>query len=204
MKLTPLIKSAEADEVEAEFKQLFLRLYQQRVAPSVNAINLYGMPMLGDTSLLERYISIDGLAVLRTTTVDEIRHLFHAWRYNNPQRGTAFLKAYLNALFGPVYTVSQLWCPIKGRYPDDAVSEEEIASIGANKADYFLTSRLRVDIETKVVPERILRAALSAVAARFVLELRTAKTLKFSYKVAAPGRMVITCRATGSTALARR
>ncbi|MCK2122106.1 hypothetical protein [Pseudomonas sp. PNPG3] len=200
MNLTPLVKSAQADEVEAEFKQLFLRLYQQRVAPSVNAINLYGMPMLGETALLERYISSDGLAVLRTTTVDQVRHLFHAWRYNNPQRGTAFLKAYLNALFGPVYTVSQLWCPINGNYPADAISEEEMEDIGANKANYFLTSRLRVDIETQVVPERILRASLSAVAARFVLELRTAKRLSFNYKVAAPARMVITCRATGSTA----
>lgn len=199
MKLTPLVRSAEFDEVETEFKQLFLRLYQQRVAPSVNAINLYGMPHLGETKLLQREISKDGLAVLRTTTVEQIRHLFHAWRYNNPQRGTAFLEAYLNALFGSVYTVSQLWCPIAGVYPDDALSEQEIAEQGGNLANYFLTSRLRVDIETQVVPERILRASLTAVAARFVLELRTARRLSFAYRIKAPARVVITCRADGSS-----
>ena len=199
MKLTPLVRSAEFDEVETEFKQLFLRLYQQRVAPSVNAINLYGMPHLGETKLLQREISKDGLAVLRTTTVEQIRHLFHAWRYNNPQRGTAFLEAYLNALFGSVYTVSQLWCPIAGVYPDDALSEQEITEQGGNLANYFLTSRLRVDIETQVVPERILRASLTAVAARFVLELRTAKRLSFAYRIKAPARVVITCRADGSS-----
>lgn len=199
MKLTPLVRSAEFDEVEAEFKQLFLRLYQQRVAPSVNSINLYGMPHLGETKLLEREISKDGLAVLRTTTVEQIRHLFHAWRYNNPQRGTAFLEAYLNALFGSVYTVSQLWCPIAGVYPDDALSEQEITDQGGDLANYFLTSRLRVDIETQVVPERILRASLTAVAARFVLELRTARRLSFAYRIKAPARVVITCRADGSS-----
>lgn len=199
MKLTPLVRSAEFDEVETEFKQLFLRLYQQRVAPSVNSINLYGMPHLGETKLLQREISKDGLAVLRTTTVEQIRHLFHAWRYNNPQRGTAFLEAYLNALFGSVYTVSQLWCPIAGVYPDDALSEQEITEQGGNLANYFLTSRLRVDIETQVVPERILRASLTAVAARFVLELRTAKRLSFAYRIKAPARVVITCRADGSS-----
>ena len=199
MKLTPLVRSAEFDEVETEFKQLFLRLYQQRVAPSVNSINLYGMPHLGETKLLQREISKDGLAVLRTTTVEQIRHLFHAWRYNNPQRGTAFLEAYLNALFGSVYTVSQLWCPIAGVYPDDALSEEEITEQGGDLANYFLTSRLRVDIETQVVPERILRASLTAVAARFVLELRTAKRLSFAYRIKAPARVVITCRADGSS-----
>jgi len=199
MKLTPLVRSTEFDEVEAEFKKLFLRLYQQRVAPSVNAINLYGMPHLGETKLLEREISKDGLAVLRTTTVEQIRHLFHAWRYNNPQRGTAFLEAYLNALFGPVYTVSQLWCPIAGTYPDDAMSKQEIEDQGGNLANYFLTSRLRVDIETQIVPERILRASLTAVAARFVLELRTAKAVSFGYRIKAPARMVITCRADGSS-----
>lgn len=199
MKLTPLVRSAEFDEVETEFKQLFLRLYQQRVAPSVNSINLYGMPHLGETKLLEREISKDGLAVLRTTTVEQIRHLFHAWRYNNPQRGTAFLEAYLNALFGSVYTVSQLWCPIAGVYPDDALSEQEITDQGGDLANYFLTSRLRVDIETQVVPERILRASLTAVAARFVLELRTAKRISLAYRIKAPARIVITCRADGSS-----
>lgn len=199
MKLTPLVRSAEFDEVESEFKQLFLRLYQQRVAPSVNSINLYGMPHLGETKLLEREISKDGLAVLRTTTVEQIRHLFHAWRYNNPQRGTAFLEAYLNALFGSVYTVSQLWCPIAGVYPDDALSEQEITEQGGDLANYFLTSRLRVDIETQVVPERILRASLTAVAARFVLELRTARRISFAYRIKAPARVVITCRADGSS-----
>jgi hypothetical protein len=194
MELIPLQRSAVADDVEAEFKALFLQLYKERVGDGVNELALYGMPHLGSISIIERYVSNDGLAVLRTTTVEQIRYLFHAWRYNNPQRGTAFLGAYLNALFGPVYTISQLWCHKNGTYPTDALSETEITDIGGNMDDYYLTSRLRVDIETPIVPERILRASRTAVAAKFVLELRIAQTIGLGLLFAAPGRTVIAGR----------
>lgn len=194
MELIPLQRSAVADDVEAEFKALFLQLYRERVAPSVNELALYGMPHLGSIGIIERYVSNDGLAVLRTTTVDQIRYLFHAWRYNNPQRGTAFLGAYLSTLFGPVYTITQLWCHKDGKYPTDCLSQGEIADIGGKLDDYYLTSRLRVDIETPIVPERILRASRTAVAAKFVLELRIAKTITLGYSIALPGRSVTVAR----------
>lgn len=175
MKLTPLVRSAEYDEVESEFKALFLSLYKAHIDDQVTEVALYGMPHIGPDSLVERSLSDDGLAVLRTTTMEQIRYLFHAWRYRNPQRGTKFLAAYLNTLFGPVFTIDQLWCKKAGVYPVDVMTEGEIRTAGENEADYFLTSRLRVDIETEIVPERILKAAKTALAARFVLELRAAR-----------------------------
>jgi len=194
MELIPLQRSAVADDVEAEFKALFLQLYKDRLGDGVNELALYGMPHLGSIGIIERYVSNDGLAVLRTTTVDQIRYLFHAWRYNNPQRGTAFLGAYLNALFGPVYTITQLYCHKNGVYPTDALSLGEIQDIAGNLDDYYLTSRLRVDIQTPIVPERILRASRTAVAAKFVLELRIAQTITFGYSLAVPTRAVIAGR----------
>lgn len=194
MELIPLQRSAVADDVEAEFKALFLQLYKDRLGDGVNELALYGMPHLGSIGIIERYVSNDGLAVLRTTTVDQIRYLFHAWRYNNPQRGTAFLGAYLNALFGPVYTITQLYCHKSKVYPVDAMSLGEIQDIAGNLDDYYLTSRLRVDIETPIVPERILRASRTAVAAKFVLELRIAQTIAFGYSIAVPTRAVIAGR----------
>lgn len=175
MELLPLVRSAAFDEVEAEFKALFLSLYKEHIDDQVTEVALYGMPHIGPDSLVERSLSGDGLAVLRTTTMDQIRHLFHAWRYRNPQRGTTFLAAYLNTLFGPVFTIDQLWCKKAGTYPVDVMTEAEMAAAGEVEADYFLTSRLRVDIETEIVPERILKAAKTALAARFVLELRAAR-----------------------------
>lgn len=194
MKLIPLQRSAAADDVEAEFKELFMQLYQDRLAGSVKELALYGMPQLGSIGLIERYVSNDGLAVLRTTTVEQIRHLFHAWRYNNPQRGTAFLSAYLNVLFGPVSTIDQLWCHKDAMYPTACVSAIEISNAGGDPEDYYLTSRLRVDIDTTIVPQRILRAARTAVAARFVLEIRVAKTLAFNMGIGAIGSAVVAAR----------
>lgn len=175
MELLPLVRSAEFDDVEAEFKALFISLYKEHIDAQVSEVALYGMPHIGPDSLVERSLSGDGLAVLRTTTMDQIRHLFHAWRYRNPQRGTTFLAAYLNTLFGPVFTIDQLWCKKAGEYPVDVMTHAEMLIAGQAEADYFLTSRLRVDIETEMVPERILKAAKTALAARFVLELRAAR-----------------------------
>lgn len=184
MELTPLKRSAEYDDVERECKALFLNLYGQGINEKVDELALYGMPHIGPASLIERGIAGDGLAVLRTTTFDQIRYLFHAWRYKNPQRGTAFLSAYLRALFGPVFTIDQMWCKKAGEYPVDLMSEAEILAAGKNEADYFLTSRLRVDINTDIVPERILKAARTAVAARFVLELRAARQADLKIPIA--------------------
>jgi hypothetical protein len=183
MELLPLVRSAEFDEVESEFKALFLSLYKAHIDDKVTEVGLYGMPHIGPDSLVERGLTGDGLAVLRTTTMDQIRHLFHAWRYRNPQRGTKFLAAYLNTLFGPVFTIDQLWCKKAGEYPVDLMTEAEMAAAGELEADYFLTSRLRVDIETEIVPERILKAARTAVAARFVLELRAARRSRLTYGI---------------------
>lgn len=198
MELIPLQRSAEYDDIESELKSLFLSLYQAHIAPTVRELMLYGMPNLGSDQFISRELNNDGLAVLRDTNNEDIRYLFHAWRYRNPQRGTAFLETYLRALFGPVYTISQLWCPKTGRYPDDAVSKDELLSAGHNLDDYFLTSRIRVDIETEIVPQLILKAALTAVAARIVLELRAARRVSAVYPVGFIAYPVVVCRTIGS------
>lgn len=198
MKLMPLERSAEFDDVEAEFKALFMNLYQEHISDQVDEVALYGMPHIGPDSLVERGLVVDGLAVLRTTTMDQIRHLFHAWRYRNPQRGTKFLAAYLNTLFGPVFTIDQLWCKKAGTYPVDMMSESEMLAAGEKEADYFLTSRLRVDIETEIVPVRILKAARTAVAARFVLELRAARRTRLVFPIGMIAYGVSVTRGSGT------
>ncbi|WP_219097580.1 hypothetical protein [Pseudomonas sp. UMAB-40] len=199
MELTPLVRSAEFDDVEREFKALFLSLYKAHINDQVDEVALYGMPHIGPDSLVERSLVVDGLAVLRTTTMEQIRYLFHAWRYRNPQRGTKFLAAYLMTLFGPVFTIDQLWCKKAGEYPADSMTEAEILVAGEDIADYFLTSRLRVDIETEIVPERILKAAKTALAARFVLELRAARRAALVYPLGFVSMGVQVVRTTGKT-----
>lgn len=197
MDLIPLQRSAEFDEFEGELKALFLSLYQQHIASKVRELMLYGTPHLASDEFISRELNNDGLAMLRDTSNEDIRYLFHAWRYRNPQRGTAFLRTYLRALFGDVFTIDQLWCPVGGQYPADAMSSGDMALAGIDKADCFLTSRLRVDIETKIVPERILAAAKTAVAARFVLELRAARRVSMKIRVGLIATSVNILRASG-------
>ena len=198
MDLIPLQRSAEYDEVESELKALFLYLYTTHLDAGMEEANTLGMPHLGPNTSISRGLNNDGLALMNNTPSDKIRMLYKAWRYLNPQRGTKFLAFYLRALFGNVFTIEQLWCKKDGTYPVDAASETEIHQEGLQLSDYFLTSRLRVDIETDIVPERILQAARTAVAARFVLELRAARRTLSTYGIGAICHSVIVCRTSGS------
>lgn len=198
MELTPLQRSAEYDEVESELKALFLALYKKHLDPGVEEANTLGMPHLGPNASISRGLNNDGLALMNNTPSDKIRMLYKAWRYLNPQRGTKFLAFYLRALFGDVFNIDQLWCKKAGTYPVDVASEAEIRHAGLELSDYFLTSRLRVDIETDIVPERILQAARTAVAARFVLELRAARRTSLSYGIGIIAHSVNVCRTSGS------
>lgn len=204
MDLTPLQRSAEYDSVESELKALFLRLYQKHLAAGVNDLTLSGMPNLGTDEFISRQLNNDGLAILRDTSNENIRYLFHAWRYRNPQRGTAFLRTYLNALFGPVFTIEQLWCPKDGLYPQDVRDPYEMSVLRANYDDHFLTSRLRVDIDTKALPDKIIRAAKTAIAARFVLEMRIASRITFSFPMALVAHGLMVSRAKLTTRYIQR
>lgn len=198
MELKPLQRSAEYDGIEGELKALFLSLYRKHLAGPIVDASTLGMPHLGPDSFISLGLNNDGLALLNDTHSDRIRLLFKAWRYLNPQRGTTFLAFYLRALFGDVFTIDQLWCKKAGRYPVDVMTEAEMQAAGEREADFFLTSRLRVDIETEVVPERVLKAARTAVAARFVLELRAARRSSPTLSVAFASRGVTVIRTTGT------
>jgi len=183
MELKPLQQSAEFDNLEAQFKALFLSLYRKRLSGQLDEAASLGMPHLGPDSLISRELNNDGLALMSDTTDARTRMLFNAWRYLNPQRGTAFLQTYLTALFGNVFSIDQLWCPVNGTYPKDAISETEVQTLGHSLNNYFLTSRVRVDIDTLIVPTRVLMAARTAVPARIVLEIRVAKRVRFDLGV---------------------
>lgn len=198
MDLIPLQRSAEYDDVESELKALFLALYKKHLDTGMEEANTLGMPHLGPNTSISRGLNNDGLALMNNTPSDKIRMLFKAWRYLNPQRGTKFLAFYLRALFGDVFTIEQLWCSKNGTYPVDVASEAEILHDGLRMSDYFLTSRLRVDIETDIVPERILQAARTAVAARFVLELRAARRTLSTYGIGIIAHSVVVCRTSGT------
>ncbi|APQ14636.1 hypothetical protein BJP27_23980 (plasmid) [Pseudomonas oryzihabitans] len=176
--LQPLLNTLQVGDVEAELAQLLGELFDSELAPQDNEINVYGAPHLGSLPLIQRQLSSDGLSVLNLADEAGLRYLHKAWRYRNPKRGLHFLRKYLQVLFGSSWSVDQLYQLKSAAYPTVLRSAEEIVRAGGAITDYFLTSRVRVDVNTSVVPERILKALLTTVAARIVLNVRVARQLK--------------------------
>lgn len=172
--MEPLIHSWAATELEDEMRKLFIELYKDAMADKADEINVYGVPHIGPFSLVEREVAKDGLAVLRTTDEAAIRYLFEAWRFRNPRRGMHFLRTYLQALFGSSFNVSQLWQEKAMLYPLSLRASSEIQGTPEER-NYYLTSRIRVDIDTDFVPARLEQVLRTTVAARFVMDVRTAK-----------------------------
>ena len=197
--LRPLEHSHAATTVEAELKDLFIKLWTDALAPTAMDINVYGAPHLGSFALVERNIDQDGLTVLRETTEARIRYLFKAWRHRNPERGLHFLRLYLAAIFDGGGAVNQLWQKKSETYPLHLRTPEEIEGADEDEADYFLTSRVRVDLDTEIIPAKLLASLRSSVAARILLNVRIGRTLRLSVGVAAPayGAMVLRLNQTG-------
>lgn len=175
--LLPLRYSHAASEVEAELKDLFIKVYAASLAATADDIAVYGAPHLGSFQLVERNIDQDGLAVLRETSEDRIRYLFKAWRHRNPERGLHFLRLYLLALFGDTASLGQLWQRKDSAYPADLRTEGEIATLGESLNDYFLTSRVRVDLDGSILQTKLLSSLKSAVAARILLNVRVGRAV---------------------------
>ncbi len=176
-KLRPLWHSHAATQVEAELKDLFIKVYAASLAATAEDIEVYGAPHLGSFELVERNIDQDGLAVLRETSEARIRYLFKAWRHRNPERGLYFLRLYLLALFGDTASIGQLWQRKSAPYPEDLRTIGEIATLGESLDDYFLTSRVRVDLDGSILQTKLLASLKSAVAARLLLNVRVGRAV---------------------------
>ena len=173
--LKPLQNSISATDIEAELKELLISVYAANIDAMADEINCYGAPHLGSFSLIERLVTADGLALIRQGDESGMRYLFRAWRHLNPQRGLHFLKTYLQVLWGDAHQVSQMWQKTSEPYPTALKSQSEVEWSGEALEDYFLTSRVTVDLDTDIVPDRIVRSLRTAVAARFVLKVRISK-----------------------------
>lgn len=180
MTMNPLVHSHEATVLEAEMKDLFIKLYEDFLRETADDINVYGAPHLGSFALIERNVDMDGLTALRETTEERIRYLFTAWRHRNPQRGMHFLRTYLACIFGDNAEAAQLWQRKDAEYPTAVKTASEIDNDGESLDDYYLTSRVRVDIGSDLLPDQLARSMRSAVAARILLNLRILKRMESS------------------------
>lgn len=197
--MKPLESSFANGDLEDELRNLFIRLYDETLADKASEIDVYGAPHLGPLSLIQREISRDGLSVLNKVDETGLRHLFKAWRYQNPRRGTHFLATYLRVLFGDVYSINQLWQKKTEPYPTYLRTRDEIVSEGASESDFFLTSRLRVDLTTDLVPDQVIQSLRTIVAARLVLEIRISQVAKNESGIAGVMTLCNFFQATGES-----
>lgn len=191
--MLPLQSSWDFRALEGELKELFMKLYADTMQPVADDINVYGAPHLGSFGLIEKSVEIDGISVLRQTSEDRLRYLFKAWRYQNPDRGLHFLRTYIRCVWGDGQNTDQLWQKKTSPYPTELRTASEIASRGESESDYYLTSRVRVDLDTDLVPDRIIRSLRSSVPARFLLNMRVAKfgIREVSMAVASRGSVIV-------------
>lgn len=197
--MNPLLNSFTNGEVETDLQALFVRLYEETLATVDDEVNVYGAPHLGTLALIQRNLAQDGISVLNNVTEEGLRYLFRAWRFQNPRRGTHFLETYLRVLFGDVYEINQLYQKIGGVYPSDLVTMNDILLAEESESDYFLTSRLRVDLTTSEVPERVVSALRTVVAARLVLEVRIAQAARSDFEMGCSLGMLTFFTASGES-----
>lgn len=171
--LLPLRHSHAADEKEAELYQIFLNVYQDELSAVDALVDNYAKPQLGDFSLIERILTSDDLVLFRDTDEYKMRHVFRAWKHRNPERGFHFLEVMLRTLYGDGFAVHQLWQKKSEAYTVAMRARYEIPD--SDIGDWFLTSRVRIDIDSVTVPEILITSLRTAIAARFLLLVRIAK-----------------------------
>lgn len=173
--LKPLQASHEDNGLEADLKRILIDLYDANIRALDDEINVYGMPHLGPFGLIERLVTADGLVLIRQGDEAGLRYLWKAWRHLNPERGLHFLRTYLQVLWPDAAEVNQLWQKKSEPYPNALKTDGELTYSTDSPDDYFLTSRILVDLDTDIIPDRIIKALRSAIAARFLLKMRIAK-----------------------------
>lgn len=160
--LQPLVNSHEADQVEAELKALFIRLFEQHIRPSERRVFTLGAPHLGPFDQVEQAVKAEGLALIRQGEPEAMRTIFKAWRGLNPKRGLHMLRLYLQLMWPNSWTMNQMWQLKTGTYPNELSPTD-----GGN---HFLTSRVAVKINANITDGADVAAVLPAM--RSVLPAR--------------------------------
>ena len=163
-RLNPLAQSHEADTLEAQLQSAFIEVFEATLRAAERRVNSYGTPHRGAFETIERFVKADGLALERKTDKEPfMAELFRGWRAQNPRRGTAFLRYYLQLLWPGQWTLSQVWQDPGQAYPAGVATVEQ--------AGWFLTSRLqlRLDAEDPGVLLQTLGSFKSVLPARMVL-----------------------------------
>lgn len=178
-RLDPLAQSHEADALEAQLQSAFIEVFEDMLREAERRVNSYGIPHRGTFATIERFVKADGLAIERKTDKEPfMAELFRAWRAQNPRRGSAFLRYYLQLLWPGQWTLVQLWQDPGQTYPVNASGEQP---------GWFLTSRLRLSLELddQGALNDLLGSFKAVLPARFVLTATLRRSFGSDLRLAA-------------------
>ena len=151
--LKPLAKSYTADDAEKELKQLFLDLFQQKLAETAYDVNVTGAAHLGSLEAVRKSVNWDGLALLSGQEENEepaMRYLYRAWQSRDVQgRGMHFLRTYLQLILPNLCKVEQMWQDKDKPYPHGLHSRLD-EDVVIDPETMYLTSRLQIALDLTV------------------------------------------------------
>lgn len=110
--LQPLQGSAEYDDLETGLKAIFMSVFEEYLRPRERELNVYGMPHLGSAALMERFLKLNGLPLIKREDT-RTAFLMKAALSRNKRRGMIFLRQYLQATWPNAWKVEPLYHPVK-------------------------------------------------------------------------------------------
>lgn len=142
--LEPLVKQQEYDQLESEWRQIFITVFEQTLAPKMRDLLTYGSPHLGSLDVMKQFTTYEGLSSLRSDVYNyRLSYLLKAWRAKNPKRGFHFLHTFLQMLYPNNFNVLQMWQQTDQPYP--LVLRDEYA-MKQSGHPHWLTSRVVVEV----------------------------------------------------------
>lgn len=176
--VVPQMSALEAsytnNSFELELKQLFLRLFKEKLGEEAFNAFVLGSPHLGSYELVRKCINTDGVTLLQSNAEETAtRYLYRAWKSGDVQkRGLHILRMYIKLLFGNLAEVTQQQHSNADPYPTKLIDYDPAKGLEDN---CYLTSRVYVDIDSSFADDSIKRIASSiqtVLPARFVPEIR--------------------------------
>jgi len=174
VKLNPLSNSYENNEIEKEFKQIFIALFSKIEGNYFDA-SVMANPQLGSLFLAKKMLAYNGLSVLNSSaTEDELKYILKMWLgRNSAKRGLELVRSYLQVLYPNSVEINQLMQDINSPYTQNTFYATDL---NKNDIDKYLTSRVEFNLDnanTENIQSYLARVFTDILPARIVPVFKT-------------------------------
>lgn len=160
-RLKALEHSFTVSKEEQELRDLFIKIFREKLSAKVYDLNVTGAAHLGSFESIKHSINADGLTILQGDREESAtRYLYRAWQARDRNgRGMHFLRTYLQLLYPNACQVAQIWQDKDKEYTKGMHSVLEMDSEGnayvPDPEKQWLTSRLEIALDLTVTNRSI-------------------------------------------------